>query len=742
MTDLNIGAFLFEIGAEELPAKQIPAISNHIKEGLAKALSDAAINSSSIESYCTPRRLFFYIDGLALNAVDKESEIKGPPETIAKAADGSLAQAAIGFAKKNNLNEKDLYFKDGYLYAKQKIHGQTPRAVLEAKIPEIISSTPGTRFMRWANGDLKFARPLQWIVALMISSKGKELLNINIEGLKAGSISYGHRFLGPEPFEIQSKEQYIEQLEKQGCYLDPAKRRKKIVEEAEKLAKTVEGKIVIDDDLLDEVVQITENPSPILCSFDRKFLEIPACVLKTVMIHHQRYLPIECNYVADDVNGVSEHRLLPYFIAVSNNPRPEARANIKSGNEKVIVPRFKDAEFFVTEDTKIKLEDRLPKLEKLNSTKGNMLQKSKRLVKIVNYLLNEIKETYPRNPHKGPHNLLNDKIADSILRATLLSKTDLTTNLVFEFTELQGEIGAVYAERERLDPTIVETIAEHYQPRFAGDKEPSSIGAKLLAVADKMDTIVCAFALGNIPSGSVDPFALRRQANGLLGIILHAHLIINVDALVDYVVNLQKQEFGDGDIVTKIRGRGEDRKEVKVAELNWEGCNTKVKEFLESRLPFVLEIYHKDTVVNKAAFTRANPLVELNKAHMMIHLILSTKERPDDHSKLVEAVTRIANIASKSSNTSRDKINPALFESDYEKNFLQAIDPLSVLHNQNLEYQPILSGAAILKIVKPINDFFDNVLVNSEDEKIKANRQALVAYAHSILSEMGDFSVL
>ncbi len=743
MTNENIGAFFLEIGAEELPAGQITSITNHIKEGLTKALSDASISSNLVvETYCTPRRLFFYIDDLPLDTIDKELEIKGPPETIAKATDGSLTQAALGFAKKNNVTDKDLYFKDGYLHTRQKVHGQTPKAVLEEKIPLIIASTTGTRFMRWANGDLKFARPLQWIAALIISAKGREVLDIDIEGLKAGSISYGHRFLGPEKFEIHSKEQYVSQLEKQGCYIDPVKRREKILSEAEKLAKTIDGKIVIDDDLLDEVVQITENPSPILCSFDHKFLEIPDCVLKTVMIHHQRYIPIEVNYVADDINGVSEHRLLPYFIAISNNPREEARTNIKSGNEKVIVPRFKDAEFFVTEDSKTTLADRVAKLEKLNSTKGTMLQKSKRLVKIVKYLLEEIKETYPRNPHKGSHNILNDQIAESILQAALLCKADLTTNLVFEFTELQGEVGGVYALKEGLDPIIATSIAEHYQPRFSGDKEAPSIGGKLLAVADKLDNIVCAFALGNIPSGSADPFALRRQANGMLETILHGHLIINVDALVDYVVNLQREEFGDGDIITKIRGRGEDRKEVKVPELNWEGCNTKVKEFIESRLPFVLDIYHKDAVVNKAAISRPNVLVELNKSHMMIHLILSTKERPADHSKLVEAVNRIANIASKSSKVERSQINTALFEGEYETKFLEAIDSMQALQQQNLAYEPILSATVILNIIKPINDFFDNVLVNAQDEKIKANRQALVSYAHSILSEMGDFSVL
>ncbi len=748
MKDRNIGAFLFEIGAEELPAKQISAISNHIKDGMSKALTEAGITQGAntaitIETLYTPRRLFFYIDELALNAEDKESELKGPPEKAAKAADGSLTQAAIGFAKKNNLKEQDLYFKDGYLYAKQCIKGQTPKAVLETCIPEIIASTPGTRFMRWANNDLKFARPIQWIAALMISPQGKEVLNIEIAGLKASSISYGHRFLGPEAFEIESKEQYINQLEKQGCYVDPAKRREKIVSEATALAKTVEGKLVLDEGLLDEVVQITENPTPILGSFDHKFLQIPDCVLKTVMIQHQRYIPLECNYVADAAIGCSEHKLLSHFIAISNNPKAEARANIKAGNEKVIVPRFKDAEFFVEEDRKLKLEERVAKLEKLNFLKGTMLQKSQRLVKIVNYLLNEIKDTYPQNPHKGTLSVLNEEVAESILKATLLSKADLSTNLVFEFTELQGEIGGVYAKQERLDPVIVETISEQYKPKSADDEEPKSLGGKLLALADKLDNIVCAFALGNIPSGSADPFALRRQANGALGIVLHAHLIINVDALVDHIASLQQEEFGNGNIITKIRGRGNERQEVQVPELNWEGCSSKVKEFLESRLPFVLEIFHKDSALNKVAISRNKPLAELNKSHMMIHLLREVKERPAEFNEFVEAVTRIANIADKSEvKPCRDKVNPKLFEGEQEKNFLQAIESLAILEKQNLEYHPILNAQAVLKVVKPINDFFNNVLVNAEDVAIKANRQALVAYAHSVFSEMGNLSLL
>lgn len=732
MVEPNIGAFFFEIGAEELPAGQILSISNHIKTAIIDALNHAEIKFDNCENLYTPRRLFWYIDGLDLDVQDKELEIKGPPENIAKNPDGSFSQAALGFAKKNNVEKQNLYFKDAYLYARQSIKGHNAQLLLQEQLPNIIASTPGTRFMRWGNGDLKFARPLQWIVALIISKKDTKILDLKIEGLRSGSKTRGHRFLAPDEFEVESREQYITELEKRGVYIQAERRKAKVLEEAEKLAATINAKIVPNQDLLNEVIMITENPSPILCEFNPSFLKIPDCVLQTVMIQHQRYIPLE-----------QGGNLIPQFIAVSNNPLPQARANIKSGNEKVIVPRFKDAEFFVDEDSKIKLEDRVTKLEKLNFLKGTMLQKVRRLQKIAQYLINELNPYYQGNPARKEGDSLGDD--QLILEAAFLSKADLSTNLVFEFPELQGEIGGVYAEKQGLNSIISKAIAEHYRPRFTGDDEPETIAGKILSIADKIDNIVCAFALGKIPSGSADPFALRRQANGMLEVIIHGHLLLNIENLVDYVIKLQREEFGDGDIVTKIRGRGEDRKEVQVAELNWQDCDKQIKEFLESRLPFVFEICHKDTQVNKAVLARLSPLSAINKSHMMIHLIYNTKS-DQQFPKLVESVSRITNIAKAEANVDRSEllkqIDIKFFEGEYESKFFEAIQSLDLNGAQDLHYTPILSKDDLLKTIVPINKFFDNVLVNSENEQVRANRKALVAYASSVFMEIADFTQL
>lgn len=725
------GNLLLELGAEELPAGQISNISNHIKNEILKTLDDAEIEYGAVKSFLSPRRLFWSIDSLNLNPKDKEIEIKGPPEKIAKGENESFTQAALGFAKKNNLSEKDLQFKDGYLYAKKRIKAQSPESVLEKNLAKILSNTPGIRFMRWADGNVKFARPIQWLAAVISSKSGNKTLNIEIEKIKSSNKSYGHRFLAPEAFEIKSLDQYISQLKKQGVYIEEEKRKEKIIVESNKLAETINGKAVFNDELLDEVVLITENPSPILCEFNKGFLKIPDCVLKTVMIHHQRYIPVE-----------KAGRLSNYFIAVSNNPLKQAASNIKSGNEKVIVPRFKDAEFFVQEDTKIKLKDRVEKLSKLNFLKGTMLAKANRLEKISEHLANKLKPNYnDENPAKLPKDKLDDKTIKEIKEAALLAKADLSTNLVFEFTELQGEIGSIYADKEGYSKLISTAIAEHYRPRFAGDHDAKSIAGKIIAIADKLDNLVCAFALGKIPSSSADPFALRRQANGLLETVIHGHLILNLESLINFVIELQREEFGSGNMITKIKGRGDKRQEIKVPELEWEGCAEKVIEFLEQRLEFAFSICHKDPEIVKAILARPQPLREINKRHMMYHTIYELKQE-EKFSDFMGAVTRISNIAKNENFSDLGEIDYKLLEIDYEKNLFEVIKPLDTNGSQDISYKPVLDAAQILRTIKPINDFFDNVLVNTKDEKIKKNRKALVAYADKVFKEIGDFSVL
>lgn len=728
MVALNIGNLLLEIGAEELPAGQILAISNHIKTKLELLFQDSLGTIPETKVFATPRRLFWAFEGINLDPISKEIIHKGPPEHLVKDATGAWTQAALGFAKKNNLQAEDLYLEGGYLCGKEFITGRSIKAVLEEEIPQIIATTPGTRFMRWASNDIKFARPLQWIAAFIVAAKETQVLDFEIAGLKASKFSYGHRFLGPQEFDFGSVDEYVTRLKEHGVYVSAEDRKHRIISESEKLAKSVGGQIVVEDKLLDELLLITENPSPILCEFDAKFLAVPDCVLQMVMLHHQRYIPI-----------VVDAKLMPYFIAVSNNPLPEAKANIKSGNEKVIVPRFNDAEFFVKEDAKIKLADRVLKLEKMNFLKGNFLQKVYRMQKITQYLIDEIQPNYTNNPASNPDDSFEPKAIAAMLEASLLSKADLTANLVFEFTELQGEIGSVYAAKEGLPSVVVNAIVEHYKPRFAGDELPKTIAGKILSIADKLDNLVCAFALGNIPTGSADPFALRRQANGLLEVVLHSHLIINLDALVDFVVALQQADFGDGEIVTKVKGRGDKRQEVQVSELNWQEAPGQVKEFLIQRLPSVFEIFHKNLELNKAVLAPANPLVDLNKRHMMLHLLNDLKQSKE-FPIFVAAVTRVLNLAKTIKPVS--KIDPALFELEQERNLYETLQGLDRLARQNFLYEPILKPSELVGLVAPINGFFDNVLVNVEDTKLRSNRQELLAYASSLLQDIGDFSLL
>lgn len=724
MTDANInnnisGDFLFELGAEELPSGQIKNIAEYFSSKLKESLDEAEIKFTSIQQYYTPRRIAILIRDINLEVQDKEIEIKGPPEKITRGADGKFTPAALGFLKKNNAEEKDVFFKDDYLYIKQSIKGQNAQAVLEKSIPEILKNTPGVRFMRWANSEAKFARPPQWISAILAD----KVLDFELENLRSSNKSYGHRFLGPEEFTVKDFDQYVMQLEKQGVTLDQDLRKEKIVREANALAKSIGAETIYDDALLDEISLITENPSPVLCDFDIRFLQIPECVLTTVMIQHQRYIPLK-----------RDGKLIEQFIAISNNPLEKARHNIKVGNEKVIVPRFKDAEFFVHEDNKLSLDERFAKLDRLNFLKGSMQQKAKRLEKISEYIAIELEKTLLGNPMIEPKLELAD-----IKRAALLAKADLSTNLVFEFTELQGEIGGIYAAKQGLNKNIQESISEHYLPRFAGDKHPSNIGGKIISIADKVDNIVCSFALGKIPSGSADPFALRRQANGLLEIIIESRLIMDIEKLIKFTCELQEKDFGNGDTVTKIKGRGEDRQEVQVNELTWQGTDKAVIDFIESRLEFVFEQRHKNKDINKSVLSLGSALKELNKRHMTIHFLASISAQAQ-FEKLVEGVNRLINIC-KGKEISQE-VKPELFETDYEKEFYEVSKKLNSCKDQNLNYDTVYNPELLFSAADVISKFFDNVLVNSEEEKIRLNRQALVAYANSTFKNLADFSLI
>lgn len=729
MTDASaLKNFILELGVEELPAGLVRGISEHIKNSIANLLKENEIAFKEIENQYTPRRLFFCVHELEAQVADKELEIKGPPEKIAVQGSGNTltyTQAALGFAKKNGVEESQLTVKDGYVYAKVFVKGVSSQKLLEENLESILNSVPGERFMRWANGEVKFSRPIQWLASVIYDEKSCETLSFNLENLASANKSYGHRFLGPEAFEIKSREQYINELRDKGVYIDVAERKQVIRTKSEELAKSINGKVEIDEELLDEVANLVENPTPVLCEFDKQYLEVPECVLVTVMAVHQRYFPVY------DSNS----KLLANFITVSNNPLPEAKQNIKSGNEKVIIPRFKDAEFFFKEDSKLSLEKRLEKLEKINFQAGNLFQKAQRIQKISEFLAKELSAKYDLNPAKLVDENLDAESQKNISRAALLSKSDLTSQMVFEFTELQGEIGGIYAAREKEAQQVADAISEHYRPRYAGDNIPSNIGAKIISVADKLDSIACIFALGKIPKGSADPFALRRQANGLLEIIIHSHFILDVDKLIDFSIDLAKAQFGSGRKITKTRGKGDNKKVIETDEFDWEEARANVKDFISQRLEFVFAINHKDLETNKAVLASPETLTKLNTKHMMIHYVMSLKE-DSRWSELLEALTRISNIGDK---TLGLEVDEAKFTDASEKEFFSALKDLNSEFDKEIINEVNIDREKIFALIKPIHKFFDNVLVNDEDQDIRKNRHSLVNFANSLALKIADF---
>lgn len=722
--------FILEIGVEELPSRLLQPVSDHIKTEITSVLEENKIKFAGIETHSTPRRLFFYIDSLEKSRDEESLEVKGPPEKAALDQDKKFTQAALGFAKKNNVNEADLVVKDGYVYAQTIIPALPSKSVLEEALAKIISSVPGERYMRWGNGSVKFSRPLQWIAAV-IDDKGKnETLKFNVENLEASNLSYGHRFLDPASFEIKSKDQYFEQLKKQGVYLEEKERQEIIKSKAQELAKSINGEALIEDDLLNEVTGLIENPSPILCSFDESYLKLPECVIITVMAAHQRYFPI--------FSTGTEKKLLPYFITVSNNPLKEAEQNIREGNEKVIIPRLKDAEFFFNEDNKISLEDRISKLEKINFQSGTMAQKVKRIEKIAQHIFEELKPTFDENPAKLDSEKLDSTTESQTLEAAKLCKSDLTSQMVFEFTELQGEIGETYAVHQGKSKETAKAIGEHYKPRFAGDDLPSTISGKIASVADRIDSLVVMFALGKSPKGSADPFALRRQANGLLEVIIHSHLILDLDKLVDTAAKIAEEDLGTGRMIKKHKGKGDKKEVIEVPELDWSKGTPLLKEFLTQRLGFVFEMLHKNKEVNTAVLASGNPLQDLNKKHMLIHFVYGLQEEKD-FPQFLEAAKRISRIGDKNigSDVQKDK-----FVTDYEKKLDESFGSISKIASEKVINEVPIGPEELLRLTGPINEFFDNVLVNDENEEVKKNRHALVNRASNLLGEIADFNLI
>lgn len=669
--------YLLEIGVEELPYKFIPDAEKQLKAGFEKFANDNGISFSSIKTFATPRRLTVLIEGLPEKKEDVVKTVKGPIATIAYDKDGNLTPAANGFAKKNGVAPQDLFTQDNYVWAKIEEKGKSTKELLEQNVPHIISSLNGSHFMRWADFDVKFQRPIRWLVSLFNNEEAK----ISFLDVTSGRISRGHRFANMS-VEVDI-DNYEEELYKAKVIADAEKRKAEIVKSATEAAKSIGAEIVFDEDLLDEVTYLTEWPVPVICDFDEKYLKVPDKVTVTVMAVHQRYFPL-----------YKDGKLLNKFITMANFVGTEGFENIKAGNERVVVARLEDGVFFFDEDTKKPLEAYLENLKDMTFQKGmgSIYDKTMRVVDLSKKLAEE-----------------TNSPVDTVARTALLCKADLATQLVFEFTELQGFIGCDYAKHCGEKPEVAEGIKEHYFPLNATSELAKGIEGKLVGIADKVDTVVVIFASGAKISGSQDPLGVRRAALGVLKTILNNDMNINLTDLIKKAIEL-------------LPVKADDEKAL----------FDKISDFFVQRLTILLSDTYKNDVMN-ACIANNDVLADLKGFTKRANAVVKILEKPY-FAELNEAAGRIIRIIKgKEINENPDESS---FKESCENDLYNCIKAV----DEKTEAEKVADELA--KCTPAITAFFDKVLVMDKDEAVKNNRLKLLTFAKSKFDAICDFSKL
>lgn len=668
--------YLLEIGTEELAYKFIPSAMEQLKNEFSKTFTENEIKFSDIKVYATPRRLAVIVENLAEKQEDVEKVVKGPIATIAYDENDNLTKAALGFANKNGIKPENLFKQDNYVWAKIEQKGKDTKELLKDVVPSIILKLKGTHFMRWADLDVKFQRPIRWIVSLF----NEEKVEIEVANVKSSNISRGHRFSKTE-VEIKNPDEYLTVLEKANVIADVEKRKAEIVKLATAKAKEIGAEIVIDEDLLDEVTFITEWPIPVICEFEEKYLQIPEKVCVTVMAVHQRYFPL-----------YKDGKLLNKFITMSNYIG-DTFENIKAGNERVVRARLEDAIFFVQEDTQKPLLSYLDELKGVTFQKGfgSVYDKTQRICTLSRTLAKKL---------SAP--------VDSVERTALLCKADLVTKLVFEFTELQGYIGADYALRSGESKEVSTGIMEHYFPLNAESEVAESIEGQIVGIADKIDTVVTVFADGKKISGSQDPLGVRRATLGILKTILQKGLDINVTELLKQTIELLPVQVED---TNKL-------------------FNT-VKEFFEQRLIVLLSDKYKHDVL-EACISEKDVLANLKDFIERLDIVsdIITKE---SYAQFHEGSNRIIRLIKNENSFSN--VDESLFVINAEKdlwNVTKSIDEKALTYSQLEE--------KLVKIIPYISEFFDKVLVMDKDEKIKQNRLNMLYAIKQKFAKIADFS--
>jgi len=686
--------FLLEIGLEEMPARFVTDAMNQLQERTKKWFDNHRLTYENLESYSTPRRLAVCVSGLIEKQADIEEEVKGPSKKIAIDDAGQWSKAAQGFVRGQGGSVNDLYFKElkgeEYVFITKHFSGKTVNELLP-ELREVILSIPFPKNMKWGTNDLRFVRPIKWMVALF----GEELIPFEITGVHTDRVSSGHRFLGTK-IDLVQADQYVKSLLSEHVIVDPVERKQAIRLQIERMAEEKQWVIPIDEDLLEEVNNLVEYPTALYGSFDKRFLNIPDDVLVTSMREHQRYFPVK--------NDLGE--LLPYFVTVRNGDHRHLE-NVQKGNEKVLRARLQDSEFFYQEDLKKTLESRFSKLEAIvyHEELGSVADKVRRVETLALNLANKTGAS--------------SKEKEETKRAAYLSKIDLVTHMVNEFPELEGRMGEEYALKSGESVSVSQAIREHYLPKQSGDSLPQSSIGSFISVADKVDTLVTSFAIGQIPTGSQDPHGLRRQTAGIMQIFVSKEWDIDLFEFMEEAIDL-----------AGANGLLKRSKEEIVLDLT---------EFVKLRYKSLLQDLGIRYDVVDAILTTQLGRVSLvvKKGKFLMEELASPSFKKD-----VEAFSRVTNIAKKASDQSI-KVDKSLLKEKQEEQLLMLADKVKIKLDDLLYKSRMEEAYQELKSLEPaIHDYFAHIMVMAEDSQIKKNRLAQMNRVAAIITSFAEFQAI
>lgn len=656
--------YLLEIGCEELPYKFIPSAIKQLKTGFENFLNDNKVKFEDVTVYATPRRLAVIVSGLEKESKDEEKIIKGPIKKVAYDENGNLTKAGEGFCRKNGVTQNDLFIEDDYLHAKIVIKGKSVVDLLKANVPTIVLKLQGSHFMRWSNNEEKFSRPIRWIVSIL----DNEEVKIKIIDKESSNVTRGHRFAQQTVY-INSPDDYKEIMRNCCVIVDQEERKQRIIDKAKEEAKKLGAEPYYTDDLLEEVTFITEYPVPATCEFNPEYLKLPEELVVTVMAVHQRYFAL-----------YKDGKLINKFITMTNYLGDEFE-NIKAGNVRVIKARLDDAVFFFNEDTKKPLADYVQDIKGITFQKGmgSMYDKAQRMVKLSKLMVGD---------------------NASVERTALLAKADLATKLVFEFTELQGFIGADYARVSGESENVAEGIKEHYFPLNADGEIAKTLEGQIVGIADKIDNICAVFAEGKKPTGSSDPLGVRRASLGIIRTILANGLRLDVAKLVKETLELLPA--GKKDIADEI-----------------------YDFFIQRLVIFLSDKYSKNVL--EACASNKNPLTDLADYIKRVEAVAKL-----DNPAVLESANRVLRILKSDSEKSVDK---SLFKEPAEEQLFNQIATVN-----STDYETYLNQ--IVAINPSVEKFFNDVLVMDKCENVKENRLALLTLLKSKYTHIADFSKL